>query len=239
MSKNGKGNTSTAVMNQRAPRLVEADDATRALWRTLDWFATPPWATRVGAELVKALDPPANTVWEPAAGDGIMAEALRETFAYVHASDIHPQRDDIIKDNFLHLAGEPFPADWIITNPPFGTAEKFLERGLAIAKRGVALLCRLNFLESAARYALFYNAIHPLTVCAVFSERVPMQLGPWDPDCSSATAYAWFIWIKHVPPASPLLLGIPPGTRQRLTSKTDIRRFVRAEDAPLFSPPEN
>lgn len=86
------GNTSAAVMNQRAPRLVEADDDTRARWRALDWFATPPWATRALGEIVHAIDPGARTVWEPACGDGIMAAVLEETFDCVFESDIAPQR---------------------------------------------------------------------------------------------------------------------------------------------------
>ena len=36
----------------------------------LDYFPTPPWAARAGGELIRRLDPPARTCWEPACGDG-------------------------------------------------------------------------------------------------------------------------------------------------------------------------
>jgi hypothetical protein len=75
-----------------------------------------------------------------------------------------------------------------------------------------------------------------MAVMAPFAERVPMQLGSWDPDLSSATAYAWFVWMKpDVVDASPmggaikaawavdgaLVRNIPPGTCKRLTRPDD------------------
>lgn len=70
----------TAVMAQRAPRQVASDDARRRLWRQLDFYPTPPWAARAGAELISEIDPEAKTVWEPACGQGHMAEPLGEYF---------------------------------------------------------------------------------------------------------------------------------------------------------------
>ena len=184
-------NTSSAVMERRAPELVAADDAERAKWRSVDWFATPPFASRAGAELVKAIDPQARKIWEPACGDGIMAECLREYFPSdenggVFATDIVP-RDGYGQAtiDFLNDGYEPSPElrpDWVITNPPFNTASDFVLNGLKVARRGVAVLCRLAFLETVDRYCLHFCGENHLTHLGIFCERVPMQLGPWNPE---------------------------------------------------------
>lgn len=192
-------------MAGRAPGEVARDDAQQALYRQLDYFPTPPWAARAGGELVRHLDPEALTIWEPACGEGHMAAALAESFL-VFATDIHPfgygEPYDFLGDSLEPIAdflddavdrGEV--VDWIVTNPPFRTAGDFIRLGLRRARRGVAMLLRVQFLEGVGRYRLLHGA-EPLTACAVFAERVPMTLGRWDPAQASATCYAWFLWRK-------------------------------------------
>lgn len=216
---------SRAVAEAHAPKLVEADDATRARWRSLDWFASPPWATRAGIEVARQVDAcfGAGMIWEPACGDGIMAKVLADEVGpeRVIATDIEPQGYGQRQD-FLGEADHRYGVRWIFTNPPFANAAEFVERGLGIAKVGVAILCRVAFLESASRHEL--NLRH-LTDFAIFTERVPMQLGPWNPRCSTATAYAWLIYQKAG--RGEYIRGhlIEPGTRARLTMSDDIRRF--------------
>lgn len=211
---------STAVMARRAAGEIAADDARQALYRQLDYFPTPPWAARAGAELIRRLDPQAGSVWEPACGEGHMAAALSEYFA-VYASDIHDHGFGDRVD-FLSDPAAARGVDWIVTNPPFKVAPAFIRQALRLAKRGVAMLLRLPFLEGCERYELLHGA-SPLTVCAPFAERVPMTLGRWDPAAASATAYAWFIWIKGAAPMP--IIGIPPGTRDRLWKADDAARF--------------
>lgn len=214
---------SFAVMAGRAPDQVEADDAQTALYRALEFFPTPPWAARAGAELLRLVDPEARRIWEPACGEGHMASPLEETFD-VFASDIHPFGYGKTID-FLdveHDRGWTPNPDWIVTNPPFKAAPDFWKLGMRRARRGVAMLLRLQFLEGNARYRVLHGA-EPLTVCATFSERVPMTLGRWDPTATTATGYAWFLWMKGASPQP--LRGIPPGTRRRLTRPDDAARF--------------
>jgi hypothetical protein len=206
---------------------VVGDGERTALWRELDYFPTPPWAARAGGEVLALLDPQARSVWEPACGEGHMAAALGERFV-VFGSDIHPFGYGAPYD-FLAEAGpdyavqdDGFYADWIVTNPPFRTAAEFLRLGLTRARRGVALLLRLAFLEGTARYRLLHGP-QPLTLCCPFAERVPMTLGRWDPAASSATAYAWFFWMKGAAPQP--LRGIPPGSKARLSTAEDAHRF--------------
>jgi hypothetical protein len=256
----------SAVMADRARGEVKGDDAQAALWRRLDFFPTPPWAARAGGELIARLDPEARTAWEPACGAGHMAFGLKPYFEWVCASDIHwhgyqsaqGEADFLdpalekhqVRDLMEAASGEACEPDWIITNPPFASAAEFVRLGLQRARRGVAMLCRLSWIESAGRYPLFFGET-PLTVFAPFAERVPMTLGRWDPKASTATGYAWFLWMhppalvaaaqacRAISPTTPVILPIPPGTKARLTRATDARLFgAVAADGGLFSASE-
>jgi len=195
-------NTSHAVMAQR----VEAKDSP-------DDFPTPPWATRaliehvLGGEGETAL----QSCLEPACGAGHMAKVLMEYFSNVHSSDAYYYGYGEIK-NFLGDSYTDKSFDWIITNPPFRLAEEFLLHSLKIAKRGVAILARTVFLESAGRYnAIFQN--NPPTLFAQFVERVPMVKGRLDPRATTATGYAWFVWdLSKNGPSQ--LVWIPPCRKQ-------------------------
>lgn len=233
---------SSSVMADRARGEVASDDPQTALYRKLEFFPTPPWAARAGGELIGRLDPGRWSCWEPAAGQGHMAHGLTDYFQPVWTTDIHDHGlgPDRVADFLDAETTDLVPAaDWIITNPPFGTAAEFVRLGLQRARRGVAILARLSFFESARRFPLFFSET-PLTALAPFFERVPMQLGSWDPAASTATAYAWFVWV--VGPCRgqwrlPVVHPIPPGTRDRLTRPGDARLFGVQGGTPLFDDP--
>lgn len=230
-------NTSRAVMAQRA----EAPDS-------LDFFPTPPWATRALCEVVLphlALGLQYERVWEPAAGEGHMAAVLAEYASEVIASDVHKYERWIAGADARHVGSfigagpDVLPIgwipdlDWIITNPPFNLAEQFFERARNEA-RGVAFLVRTTWLESKERYERIFSQSPP-NMIALFSERVPMVKGRWDPKASTATSYAWVVWARSADLAQaslrascgPRLMWIPPGQRQRLTLPADYERFAR------------
>lgn len=154
-----------------------------------------------------------------------MARPLAEYFAAVEAADAYDYGGNRVAD-FLH--GAFAPVDWVISNPPFRLGERFVLRALDLARIGVAMLLRVSFLESEGRYLAIYRD-RPPTVYAPFVERVPMFKGRLDPDGSSATAYAWFVWV-HGAPRRPLEL-IPPCRRQ-LERAGDY-----GEPAPAWKPP--
>lgn len=205
---NKLGNTSSAVMAQRS----EAPDS-------LDFFPTPPWATRALCEHVLGLT----------AGEGHMSDVLAEYFGAVVASDVHDyghgheigsftgDGPDVIRQHVV---------DWIITNPPFNLALQFAERALSLSLDGVALLVRTAWLEGCERHDTLFAARPPATV-ALFAERVPMVKGRWDPKASSATSYAWVVW-QHAHRGETRLTWIPPRQRIALTRPDDVQRFARA-----------
>ncbi len=243
----------SSVMADRARGEVAGDDARTALYRRLEFFPTPLWAARAGGELITALDPGMWACWEPCCGQGHLAYGLNRYFPHVHATDVHDhgwggQYEAL--DFLAPEAGDRVAADWIVTNPPFAIADQVVRMALRRARRGVAVLCRLSFLESAGRHPLFYGD-YPLDVLAPFTDRVPMTLGGWDPGASTATAYAWFVWFQDR--ARPAWLddvqamtraatgehhiatrAIPPGTRARLTHANDARDWGVRGAAPLF-----
>ena len=207
-------NKSHAVMAQRA----EPHDS-------LDFFPTPPWATRAFCEWLKARDEIGRrTCWEPACGDGAMVRPLREYFAQVAASDI---RDygfaNALTDDFL-LPNPATDAEWIVTNPPFRLGEQFISLALERADVGVAMLVRTAFLESADRYEKLFRVRAPSDILQ-FVERVPMFKGRLDRHGSTATAYCWLVWRKAqrgfgLSPSATLFHWIEP-CRKRLERDSD------------------
>lgn len=213
----------------------------------LDYFPTPPWAARAGGELIARLDPGTWTCREPACGGGHMAWGLRDYFGEVALSDIH---DHGLPDGMTPMIGdflapEGFLAgadvDWIVTNPPFKDGQAFIETALARARRGVAMLLRLQFREGVARARLF-GPEAGFVCTAPFTARVPMVKGRWDPEASSATAYAWFVWMTptalDASPAGPAVraawsagaagldISIPADAKARLTRESDLALFA-------------
>lgn len=220
---NKEGNTSSAVMQQRAkPRNDGLDD-----------FPTPPWAVR--AFLAHVLAPLAGqggesladlTAWEPACNRGFMARPLAESFGRVVASDIHRYgwSGQHGMYDFLLPGLEPpdmHTFDWIITNPPFRLGSDFIHRCLRLRpKRGFAMLVRAAFLEGGERYATIFSKTPP-SIIAQYAERVPMVEGRYDPKASTATAYAWMVWRTGAPAPGTAFQWIPPCKAQ----------FYRADDA--------
>jgi hypothetical protein len=217
---------STSVMQRR----IEPPDS-------LDYFPTPPWATRafMARMRAEALIEDQDVIWEPACGEGHMAAVLSETNS-VLASDIHPYGFGLVNDFTLPAVpvhaklGAHCVADWIITNPPFNLAETFARLGLQRARSGVALLVRLSWLESASRHALFEQ--HPPALVLIHASRVPMVKGRWDPDASTATGYCWVVWMGGTEITR--LEWIGPDAKALHHRQSDVDRFCAPAAAPLL-----
>lgn len=196
---------------------------------SLDFFPTPPWATRALCEWFNPWDNiKLMSCWEPACGEGDMVRPLREYFYTVIASDVYNYGygdvDDFLfptdHDAVSYSDDDHVAVDWIITNPPFNLASQFITTALPRARRGVAMLCRSVFLESARRHRELFSQQPPSHVL-IFSERVPMRKGRLDPKVATATSHAWFVWQRKNRGADPRLVWIPPGTRKRLERDED------------------
>jgi len=234
------GRTSTAVMQRRE---ATSDDrrGPRGFRTSLDYFPTPPWATRAACEFLTnelGEDLRGQTCWEPACGEGFMPRPLRESFGTVVASDVQRYGDDHEIFDFA-LPGPPlWLADWIFTNPPFQLAADFVKRGLERASRGVVMFVRGAFTEGDGRYReLFAPDVRPAYV-VTYCERVVLlrdrlirdqAMDPFNLDgdanprkASSATSYALMIWRRG-----------EHDTRHRWIEKCR-RRLERDGDYPLY-----
>jgi hypothetical protein len=200
-------NRSSAVMQQRA----EPHDS-------LDDFPTQPWGTRaLMTHVIKELGllRDGARAWEPTCNRGYMARPLMEYFGdEVYATDIFDygwQRMNAREDFLFFGVRPPEPVDWVITNPPFRLAEEFIRKARDVARIGCAILVRTSFLEGVDRYRNIYSTCPP-TVIAQFVERLPMVKGRCDPEASTATSYAWLVWVHGQAPQP--FRWIPPCRRQ-------------------------
>lgn len=186
----------------------------------LDDYPTPPWAVRALCQNILWMSPkqPRWDCWEPACNRGYMSNVLKEYFSRVYSTDIHDYGYGSVQD-FLAPSATGANVAWIITNPPFRLADKFIDQAHRHARRGVAMLVRTSFLEGVGRYNKIYNVRPPSTV-AQFSERVPMVKGRLDGKASTATSYCWLIWDKLAPTTHTELVWIPP-CRKFLEKETD------------------
>lgn len=206
-------NRSSAVMQQRS----EPHDS-------LDDFPTPPWATRALCEFLLSLDGDycATSCREPAANRGHMVNPLREYFSTVEASDVHDYGAGFAVQDYLF---GPIPAavDWTITNPPFRLAEQFIERACQSSRVGVAMIVRAAFLEGQGRFERLFSK-NPPSYVLQFTERVVMHKGRLAPEGSTATAYAWLVWI-HGEPGTQLRWVAP--CRKRLEKSRDYPAWAK------------
>ena len=201
---------------------------------SLDDFPTPPWATRalihhvLGSTelglhrgLLRQL-----TCLEPACGRGHMLRALGEHFRDVMPRDIEDYGcGDLLfeRRDFLRDPPQSGVYDWVITNPPFNQAEEFLFTARSIARAGVALLLRPQFLHGVGRYEHIYRD-NPPTAIGVFAERVPMVKGRLDRYAVTMTDYVWLVWQHGIDPVPTIF--IPP-CRKQLERDEDYRVKLR------------
>lgn len=103
-----------------------------------DFYPTPQDVTQ---SLLRYLDiPKGATIWECACGEGDMVKVMKDNGYSVIATDL--QQGVNFLDAPLH------ECDWIITNPPFNLADKFIER-CAEHGKPFALLLKAQYWHAA------------------------------------------------------------------------------------------
>lgn len=161
-----------------------------------DYFPTPRWATFALMDNEKF----SGEVWECACGDGAMSRVIEATGKKVVSTDLYERGYGVSGHDFL-LATKSAPN--IVTNPPYNSAEGFVEIGVKLAQRKFALLLRLAFLEGANRANTIFRKSPPSRVW-VFSERITFYPTGVEPKGTGTTAYAWFVWDKDAPSGTEL-----------------------------------
>lgn len=171
-----------------------------------DYFPTPAWATHALIDSEKF----EGDIWECACGDGAMSRVLESRGNTVRSSDLY---DRGFGESGIDFNVATTPADNIVTNPPYNSAEGFVRSGVKLARNKFAMLLRLAFLEGANRQRTIFSQCPPSRVW-VFSERITFYPAGAVQGGSGTTAYAWFVWDKHAPSGTDLK-WFEPGYKQR------------------------
>lgn len=161
--------------------------------RENDLYQTEPWVTQA---LLRHFPVAGLRVWEPAAGNHLMADVLRESAMSVRTSDIavYGRGHDEMFD-FLKPHGSWPEADAIVTNPPYGKgnrdAKLFAEYALTRCKGLVALLLTAKFDFGNTRTHLFRDNPRFAAKIALV-DRIS-----WTLDGVTGTEdHAWFVWTE-------------------------------------------
>lgn len=156
-----------------------------------DLYQTEPWGTEALLKhfpIVKG-----ETVWEPFAGNHLMADVLREHGACVFTSDIkrydrdHDQIFDFLKGNMIdHTTIK------IISNPAYGVANwdavRTVRLALARTTGLVAMLLTAKFDFGNTRTDLFRDNPRFAAKIALI-DRIQ-----WFPPGEGTEDHAWYVW---------------------------------------------
>lgn len=165
--------------------------------RENDLYQTEPWAT---AALLRNIPiGPGYVVWEPAAGNHLIADVLRERGIKVRTSDIvtYDRPHDAIFNFLIDRPHNEPSVNAIVTNPPYGKgnrdAVQFARLALDRCAGWVALLLTAKFDFGKTRAFLFRDNPRFHAKIALV-DRIQ-----WFPGESSGTEdHAWYIWHPTV-----------------------------------------
>lgn len=159
-----------------------------------DFYATNPIALRDFLNVYKEkINVP---VWEPACGQGHLAEELISNGYDVIATDLIDRGYGDTGVDFLSVLNDKHDGD-ILTNPPFKLAEEFVVKGISQLKNNnkLIMLLKIQFLEGQARKKLFEK--YPPKYVYCHSKRQQCSKNADFENLKATTQfYAWFVWEK-------------------------------------------
>ena len=148
----------------------------------------------------------AGTVLEPAAGAGQIANVLRSHYDRVITNDIDDSHAADYREDATN-AGSPFwtahAYDDVIGNPPYNVALPIVARSLEVARRRVAMLMRITWMEPAQERAELFamHADHMVHFAPLGSPRPQFLFGinpktdkPYSGDFATV---AWLVWDRQ------------------------------------------
>lgn len=198
-------------MSSKGKGLVQAytDLAKKTDRRERDFYPTPVEGT---AALLNALhnlnvsffD---KTIWEPACGEGHMSKEMMGKFHKVISSDIYDlgyEGQDGLVDFTRVTRGqfeERFNADWIITNPPFDIADKFINKCIDL-DTNFAMLLPNGYFHAQKREYLYYRRLPSYVLPLTFRLKFLPEKGK-----SPMMNCMWVVWIKGNNNATYLPIG--------------------------------
>lgn len=181
-----------------------------------DLYQTPTWVTLA---LNPHLPGRVHNVWEPAAGGGKMVSALRSLGYNVFDTDA-TRGHDFLKDEVdAQWWKDGWVMDAIVTNPPYGLAQRFIEHAIEYIEPAggvVAMLLRTDYDHAKTRQHLFGD-------CKVFARKVVLTRRiQWFEQKVASPSYnhAWFVW-DHQHYGPPVLAYGPQ--QEKGNARIDVR----------------
>lgn len=165
-----------------------------------DWYVEPEWVS----ERLFAVEPFQGNILDPACGIGRIVVSARKAGYPAIGSDItrrEPDAFDVV--DFLKLSRSIEPN--IVSNPPFGIAERFVAHALRLAERKVAMLLPANWVQGDKRSRWLETT--PLVRVYFIAPRPSMPPGPaimaGQKPGNGTIDYAWFVWDLEGPKRAP------------------------------------
>lgn len=159
-----------------------------------DWYVEPEWCS---ARLFQ-VEPFRGVVWDPACGMGRIVDAAGAAGYPTMWSDLIDRGCGATITNFLETSVK---VDNIVSNPPFGIAERFVEHALELALEKVAMLLPANWVQGDRRSRWLETT--KLRRVYFITPRPSMPPGSviasGGKPGNGTTDYAWFVWEAYYP----------------------------------------
>ena len=156
-----------------------------------DFYPTPPEAT----EALFRFEKFEGNVWECASGKGDMSKII-EKYNTCISSDLRMDESIYGEKGINFLKDYKTSIENVITNPPYKLAKEFVLTAKLLAKKKIAMLMKLVFLEGISRYDMFKDKEFPLKAVYVFCRRPTIFKESYKGNNSGLIAFAWFVWDK-------------------------------------------
>lgn len=168
----------------------------------LDYYSTPTEEVTNILNTIK-LDLKDQLILEPCCDGGHMVQGILNYYkdSNIVATDIQDRGNitdiDFMTGKEFDFLSDKYPCveniDYIIMNPPYSVIEPFVRKSLAIAKKGVLMLGRLQFLEGKARYETILKD-YPPTDIYIYVDRITCYKNGDVKNKVAAIQAAWFYW---------------------------------------------
>ena len=175
----------------------------RSYRQNLDFYQTPSYATKT---LIERFDFKTRFIWEPMAGNGMIAKELVKSGLDVYSTDI-VERDFKLNDIVDYFDIKNFNVSngdfAIVTNPPYEYANKFLQHTLStIMSKTCCLFLPVRYLEGQKRYDFIYSKYKPSKIfiyvkrLGCFTEKDVEEGNVTERGVGSAVAYMWLCFDR-------------------------------------------